>query len=89
MSSHFQPADSESLRQHLMAPEPMKRIVALHALERETATPAARSPVAGAAAKFAARGIPFYAAHDPHYLAWVSKAVDFWQQLRAAPAAHA
>jgi hypothetical protein len=94
MASHFHPLDPETLRQHLMAPEPTKRAAALHALEveLEPGTPAARSPLAGAAAKFAARGIPFYAVDDPHYRAWVSKAVDFWLRLRAThsgPAAHA
>ena len=37
------------------------------------------------AARFAARGIPFYAAHDAQYLAWVDKAVALWQRLHAAP----
>lgn len=82
------PIDSDTLRQHLMAPDPMKRVVALHALEieLEPGAPAARAALAGAAAKFAARGIPFYAVNDPHYCAWVSKAVSFWQRLNDSTA---
>jgi hypothetical protein len=76
--------DSASLRQQLMAPNPMQRVVALHTLEveAECGTADDRSAVAHAAAKFAARGIPFYAINDPHYKAWVGKAVDYWTRLK-------
>ena len=86
------PFDPETLRQQLMAPEPMKRVTALHALEMGPGPGACarRAALAGAAARFAARGIPFYAVHDPHYRAWVSKAVDLWQRLQTQDApAHA
>lgn len=84
MAFESRPIDTDTLRHQLMAPEPMKRIVALHALEiaLEPGASAARAAVAGAAARFAARGIPFYATHDPHYCAWVSKAVSLWQRLQ-------
>ncbi len=79
--------DSDTLREQLMAPNPMQRVSALHSLEVEAESGVAdeRAAVAQAAAKFAARGIPFYAVDDPHYKAWVGKAVDFWQRLHAVP----
>ena len=80
-------ADADLLRQQLMSKHPMDRIKALCALEVEPAPGASAEQVAaaGAAARFAARGIPFYAAHDAQYLAWVDKAVALWQRLHAAP----
>ncbi len=75
--------DSDTLREQLMAPSPMQRVAALHSLEVEAECGACdeRASVAHAAARFAARGIPFYALNDPHYKAWVGKAVDYWQRL--------
>jgi hypothetical protein len=46
---------------------------------------AARQDVA--VARFAKRGIPYYALHEPHFRDWVGKAVTYWQQLRAAESA--
>lgn len=74
--------DPNTLRAHLMSDLPMQRIKALHLLEVQPAT--GNSPEYLAAARFASRGIPFYSARDPHYLAWVDKAVDHWQRARAA-----
>jgi len=78
--------DSDTLRQQLMAPDPMQRAIALHALELELERAAAcsRLSLANEVAKFAARGIPFYALHDPHFCDWVGKAVSYWQKLRGA-----
>lgn len=76
--------DSDMLRRQLMAPDLMQRVAALHSLELEAECACDQRPaVAHAAARFAARGIPFYALHDPHYKAWVGKAVDYWQRLHA------
>ncbi len=75
----------DSLRESLMAPNPMQRAIALHALEveleRSSGTPAAS--LANEVAKFTARGIPFYSLRDPHFCAWVRKAVSYWQRLHA------
>jgi hypothetical protein len=78
--------DSDTLREQLMAPDPMQRAIALHALEVEGVRGAAASRVALAheVEKFTARGIPFYSLHDPHFRNWVGKAVAYWQKLRAA-----
>lgn len=77
--------DATTLRECLMAPEPMPRFTALHALEEEIEHQHAGKPadtaLVNAAARFVERGIPFYAAHDPHYQAWVSKAVSYWEKL--------
>ena len=72
--------DSDTLRQQLMSDHPMQRIKALHALELERAS----TPEQQAAARFASRGIPFYSAQDPHYRAWVDKAVGHWQRVAHA-----
>lgn len=69
----------ETLRQQLMSDLPMQRIKALHVLEAEPV--GGTSPEQLAAARFASRGIPFYSAKDPHYLAWVDKAVTHWQRV--------
>jgi len=73
----------DTLRQHLMSTLPMQRIKALHAFELQP--PAGATPehvaAAGAAARFAARGIPFYSTQDASYLAWVDKAVALWQRV--------
>lgn len=73
-------ASSQDLHAELMAPEAMKRVLALHAVEVE-ADKAGASAVVKAFSDFAARGIPFYSPQDPHYLAWVVKAVGYWEQL--------
>lgn len=83
------------LRERLMAAGPMQRVAALHALECELVRcanpPGAR--LAQAVVEFVARGMPFYSCADPHYLAWVDRAVDYWERLqrgqgspKAAPA---
>lgn len=81
-------ADADLLRQQLMSKYPMDRIKALCALEAEPAPGASAEQVAaaGAAARFAARGIPFYAAQDTQYLAWVDKAVALWKRVQDARA---
>ena len=77
--------DSSTLRERLMAPEPMPRFTALHALEgvglEQGASPS-RVALAQAVARFVERGIPFYSEQDPHYRAWVSKAVSYWERLQ-------
>jgi hypothetical protein len=76
--------DSSTLRERLMAPEPMPRFTALHALEEielEQGASPARVALAQAVAKFVERGIPYYSKQDPHYRAWVSKAVSYWERL--------
>jgi hypothetical protein len=78
--------DSDTFREHLMAPNPMQRVMALHALEVESENEAGASQaLAIAAARFVARGIPFYATEDPHYCAWVGRAVSYWERLHAKP----
>ena len=72
----------DSLRQQLMSDLPMQRIKALHALEEQPS--GGTTPEFIAAARFDSRGIPFYSARDPHYLAWVDKAVGHWQRARHA-----
>jgi len=76
--------DTDTLRQHLMSTLPMQRIKALHAFELEPAAGAAPEHVAAtsAAARFAARGIPFYSTRDDSYLAWVDKAVSLWKRVQ-------
>ena len=84
MSSASSVMDSSTLRECLMAPEPMPRFTALHALEGielEQGASASRVALAQAAARFVERGIPFYSTQDPHYRAWVSKAVSYWERL--------
>lgn len=76
--------DADALRQQLMSRLPMQRIKALHALEAEAAPGASadHAAAAGAAARFAARGLPFYSAQDAQYGAWVEKAVALWQRVQ-------
>ena len=84
MSSASSVMDSSTLRECLMAPQPMPRFTALHALEGielEAGASASRVALAQAAARFVERGIPFYSTQDPHYRAWVSKAVSYWERL--------
>ncbi|CAG1017373.1 hypothetical protein BURC_02019 [Burkholderiaceae bacterium] len=80
--------DAQRLREQLMAPDPMQRAMALHALEIEVERCACsgRATLSQEASKFAARGIPYYALHDPHFQSWVGKAVAYWEHLRAAMA---
>jgi hypothetical protein len=73
-------ASSQDLHAKLMAPEAMKRVLALHAVEVE-ADKATATAVVKAFNDFAARGIPFYSPQDPHYQEWVGKAVGYWEQL--------
>src|SRR5204863_9093583 len=70
--------DCDALREQLLAPDPMQRVMALHALEVEVARGGPR-PLANEVMRFTERGIPFYALHDPHFCDWVSKAVSYWQ----------
>jgi len=83
--------DSQSLRQQLMAPDPMQRALGLHALEVEVerCARATHGTLTHEVTKFAARGIPYYALHDPHFQSWVGKAVSYWEKLHAAPARRA
>lgn len=76
--------DPATLRQHLMSTLPMQRIKALHSFELEPPAGATAEHVAAtsAAARFAARGIPFYSSQDASYLAWVDKAVALWQRVQ-------
>jgi hypothetical protein len=85
MASKAYDMDSDSLREQLMAPDPMQRAMALHLLELELERNACASQtsLASAIAKFAARGIPYYAVQDPHYCAWVGKAVSYWERLHS------
>lgn len=76
-------ADADLLRAQLMAPDPMQRVMALHSLEVE-AEHRKTPKLAVQVEAFAARGIPYYAPNDPHYQAWVGRALDFWQRLRTA-----
>ncbi len=85
MKSQASLADADVLRAQLMAPDPMQRFMALHTLEVE-AEQGKLAKLAGQVEAFAARGVPYYAPNDPHYQAWVGRAVDFWQRLHAANA---
>ncbi|HMC16982.1 MAG TPA: hypothetical protein VKI18_15195 [Albitalea sp.] len=78
--------DCDALREQLLAPDPMQRVMALHALEVEVARGGPR-PLANEVMRFTERGIPFYCLHDPHFCDWVSKAVSYWQRLHAMPVA--
>ncbi|MEW6708152.1 MAG: hypothetical protein AB1430_25190 [Pseudomonadota bacterium] len=73
-------ADADLLRAQLMAPDPMQRVMALHALEQE-AEQGKAAKLAGQVEAFAARGIPYYNPQDPHYQAWVGRALEFWRKL--------
>lgn len=77
--------DAIAFREGLLAAEPMPRFVALHALEEEIehsqGGDASSVALANAAARFVERGIPYYNVQDPHYQAWVSKAVSYWEKL--------
>jgi hypothetical protein len=81
--------DAAHLRARLMAAEPMQRVAALHALECELARnpnpPGSR--LAQAVTDFVARGMPFYSIEDEYYLAWVERAVQYWERLQREPMA--
>ena len=74
--------DTEALRDQLMARDPMQRVMALHAIEVE-AVHCGGPRLAGQVEAFAARGIPYYAPQTADYLAWVSRALDFWARAHA------
>jgi hypothetical protein len=74
--------NAEALRAQLMARDPMQRFMALHALEVE-AEHGGESRLAGQVEAFAARGVPYYAPEDPHYQAWVGRAMALWERLHA------
>jgi hypothetical protein len=82
--------DSAQLRNRLMATEPTLRVAALHALECEVerGAPPTSARLAQAIQEFVARGMPFYSSVDPHYLAWVERAVDYWERLQRGRDAH-
>ena len=73
---------AQALRAQLMAPEPIQRVNAMHALELEL-DETLQDDVARELEEFAARGIPYYAPEDPHYREWVGKAVGYWEKLHA------
>ncbi|HET9645584.1 MAG TPA: hypothetical protein VFP68_20005 [Burkholderiaceae bacterium] len=78
--------DPDSLRAHLMARDPMQRVVALHAIELELQQ-ARRAEVARLAdevQRFTERGIPYYAPDTRRYRGWVSRAVSYWERLHRA-----
>lgn len=82
--------DAQTFQTELMAPEPMRRAVALHALELELEAASAVGAERGLAHQveaFAARGIPYYSPEDTHYRDWVGKAVAYWQRLHGRTAA--
>ena len=71
---------AQALREQLMAPRAIERVHAMHALELELEeTPACA--VAEELEAFTARGIPYYAPHEPEYREWVAKAVSYWEKL--------
>ncbi len=78
--------DADSLREQLMAPEPMQRARGLHALELEVEKllPSQPSALVVAAQRFAARGIPYYQRQDRHFEQWVARAVSYWERLHGA-----
>lgn len=76
-----QKTTAQTLHDQLMAPEPIQRVQALHALEMELGV--APHAVAEELEAFAARGIPYYAPQEPAYREWVGKAVGYWEQLHS------
>lgn len=78
-------AEAENLKARLMARDPMERFMALHTLEVEAGH---EGRLAGQVEAFAARGVPYYAPEDPHYQAWVERALALWERLHpvATPA---
>lgn len=73
-------SSSQELRAELMAAEAFTRVKALYALE--CAADLAPTPaLARELNDFVARGVPYFCADDEHYLAWVDKAVAFWDRV--------
>ena len=72
------------LREQLMAAEPPQRVAGLHALECACghATGSNNARLVQVVSEFVARGMPFYSNADPHYLAWVERAIDYWERLQ-------
>jgi hypothetical protein len=64
----------------------MQRVSALHAIEVEAHAGGPR--LAGQVEAFAARGIPYYSPQDPHYRAWVDRALGFWRRMHDDAAAN-
>lgn len=87
-SFHTSPSiiDAASLRQQLTARDPMQRAIGLHALEVEVGrcSSGANASLSQEAARFAARGIPYYALDDRHFQHWVGRAVSYWERLHRA-----
>jgi len=78
--------DSDSLREHLTARDPMQRFMALHALEIEVERrDGCGRGLTHEVTRFTSRGVPYYALHDPHFQEWVGKAVSYWEKLHAMP----
>lgn len=77
------PLDAQALRAQLSDPQPMQRAIALHALELaiEANAQGPHARHATEAARFTARGIPFYQPDDAHFRAWVDRAVAHWLRL--------
>lgn len=77
------PLNAESLRLQLMAPEPIQRARALHALECKLAQTGQNRPRwAGEAERFVSRGLPFYQPQATQYGEWVERTVTYWQRLQ-------
>ena len=75
--------NAQSLRSHLMDPEPMQRVIGLHALECVAAqAESTHTRLAHEAQKFISRGIPFYQPHGGHYSEWVERTVSYWERLQ-------
>jgi hypothetical protein len=85
MTVSTSPAHVDALRAQLMAPDPMQRFMALHALEVH-AEQGCGAKLAVQVEAFAARGVPYYAPNDPHYQAWVDRALGYWERLHAVAA---
>ena len=81
--------DTRSFREQLMAPQPMQRALALHALAMQAELPDPPTALATAAQRFAARGIPYYQQQDPHFNEWVGRAVSYWERLHRPDTAKA
>ncbi len=87
MKASVAPVSADALRAQLMARDPMQRVMALHAIEVHAEHGEGR--LAGQVEAFTARGIPYYAPNDPHYQAWVGRALAFWERVQAPAAATA
>ncbi|MES2887969.1 MAG: hypothetical protein V4739_08135 [Pseudomonadota bacterium] len=77
------PLNAASLRLQLMAPEPMQRARALHAVECMLAQTGEQRPRwASEAEKFVSRGLPFYQPQAAQYGEWVERTVTYWERLQ-------